>query len=195
MRQMRVLYALAALLIAAGAVSADTQWSQVAWFTASSVAHTISYGVYNSSIACSQTAIYYVEPAPIDGTETKINASTSSAGTYKCQNSTQSVIRVVNTGSVGINVSTQFNQITSGVTVKLGRNNTAWQTTCNGICNGTICILNQTCLALSTSPVWVAYNIPQNSSRSFWIWADFLNVAGTSSPTKGNLTTTAVKYA
>jgi len=194
MKQMRVFSTLAVLMVAAGMAAADTQWSQVSWFTAQTVAHSISYAVYNETDACSQTALYYVEPSPINGVQTKINASTDSTGALKCQNISQGAIVVTNTGSVGINVSAEFNQITTGVTMKIAINDTGWQASCAGVCNKTECNLNATCLALSTSPVWIRYDLAQNASQEYWLWADFNGVAGTTSPTKGNMTTTAVKY-
>lgn len=190
----RAWLALAVFLFASvGMVSADSQWSQVSWYTAESVAHSISYGIYNSSLACSQTAIYYVEPAPIDGDETKINASTDSTGDYVCQNTTQGVIVVSNDGSVAINLTAAFNQITTGVTMKIGTHNDAWQLSCDGVCNSTVCDLSTSCIRLNTSAIQIDYNLLQNATEEFWLWADFNNVAGTVSPTKGNMTTTAVK--
>jgi len=172
--------------------AADSQWSQVSWFTAESVAHSISYGVYNATEACSQTALYYVEPAPIDGDETKLNASTDSTGAYLCQNTTQGAIVVSNDGSVGINLTAAFNQITSGVTMKIGTDTDAWQSACTGVCNATECDLSSACLELNTSDILIGYDIAQNETQEYWIWADFTQVAGTAAPTKGNMTTTAV---
>lgn len=181
------------MLMSASMVAADSQWSQVSWFTAESVAHSISYGVYNSTIACSQTAIYYVEPAPIDGDETKINASTDSTGSYGCQNTTQGVVVVSNDGSVEINVTAAFDQITSGVEMKIATANAGWQSACTGVCNVTECDLDAACIGLNTSAVLIDYGLAQNTTEEFWLWADFNSVAGTVSPTKGNMTTTAVK--
>ena len=194
MKQMRVLYALAVLMVAAGAAAADTQWSQISWFTAETVAHSISYGVYNETYACSQTALYYVEKPPINGIAVKLNASTDQAATYYCQNTTQGAIKINNDGSVGINVSAQFNQITTGVRVKAATANNGWESACSGTCGAGGCDLSAACIQLSTSPAQVAYNLAQNSSQEYWLWADFKGVAGTVSPTKGNMTTTAVKY-
>jgi len=194
MKLIRALFALVVtMLVSASMVSADSQWSQVSWFTAESVAHSISYGIYNSSVACSQTALYYVETAPIDGVETKINASTDSTGSYFCQNITQGAFVVSNDGSVGINLTAVFNQITSGVDVKIGTANGAWQSACTGVCNTTECDLGAACIELNTSAILVDYNLAQNSTEEFWLWSDFNGVAGTVSPTKGNITTTAVK--
>jgi hypothetical protein len=194
MNQMRILFALIVVAIVAGSASADTQWSQVSWFVAESVAHTISYGVYNTSLACTQTALYYVEPAPVTGTRSKLNASTDQSGLYKCQNSTQGVLKIYNTGSVGINLTASFNQITSGVRMKIATSDNGWQILCNGVCDAGSCNLTSSCIRILTSPSQIAYNMAQNTSKEYWMWADFKSVAGTVNPTKGNLTTTAVKY-
>lgn len=191
---MRVFLTLAVLMAASGLAAADAQWSQVSWFTAQTVAHSVSYGVYNTTLACSQTALYYVEPSPINGIQNKINASTDSTGVYLCQNTTQGAIRITNTGSVAINVSAQFNQITTGVTPKIATANAGWQSACSGICNKTVCNLAAACLTLTTGSVPINYDLAQNVSQTYWLWADFNGVAGTTSPTKGNMTTTAVKY-
>jgi hypothetical protein len=192
---MRILFTLAVLMVAAGAAAADTQWSQVSWFTGVSVAHHIEYGVYNSSLACSQNALYYVEPTPIDGSEQKINASTDSTGNYKCQDASKGAIKVVNDGSVGLNVTAAFNQVTSGVAMKVATANAGYESACSGTCTAGGCDLSAKCLAVATSNVQIAYNLPQNASKEYWMWADFAGVAGTAQPTKGNLTTTGVQYA
>jgi len=194
MKQLRYLATLAVLMVAVGSAAADTQWSQVSWYTAVSVAHSISYGVYNTTLACSQTALYYVEPSPINGIATKLNASTDQTGVYPCQNATQGAIRISNDGSVGINVTADFNQVTSGVRMKIAKGEGGWQTACDGVCNATSCALTADCVQITTSPVQVAYNLPQNSSQEYWLYADFKGVAGTSAPTKGNLSTSAVQY-
>jgi hypothetical protein len=190
----KALMALFVLTVVSVGAAADSQWSQVSWFTAESVAHSISYGVYNASLACSQTALYYVEPAPIDGDETKLNATTDSTGSYLCQNDSQGAIVVNNDGSVGINVTAAFNQITSGVSMKIATANAGWEGTCSGTCDAGSCDLSANCLALSTGDVQIAYNLAQNASQEYYLWADFNNVVGTVAPTKGNMTTTAVKY-
>jgi hypothetical protein len=187
--------ALVVLLAAIGSASADTKWSQVSWYTAISVAHSIVYGIYNASIACSQTALYYVEPAPINGIEQKINATTDQTGAYSCQNDTQGAIKIVNDGSVGINVTAEFSQITTGVRPKIGGTDAAWEQACSGTCTTGDCALSANCIMLTTLPQQVAYNIAQNDSKEYWLWADFVGVAGTTSPTKGNMTTNATRYA
>lgn len=195
MKQLRYLATLAVLIAAVGAASADsTQWSQVSWYTAVSVAHSISYGVYNTTLACSQTALYYVEPAPINGIAYKLNASTDQTGAYMCQNSTQGAIKINNDGSVGINVSASFDQITSGVRMKIAKGQDGYQAACTGVCNATSCDLTSDCVQLTTGSAQVAYNLPQNSSQEYWLYADFKGVAGTAAPTKGNMTTSAVQY-
>ena len=181
------------MIATAGMAAADSQWSQVSWFTAESVAHTISYGVYNSTLACSQTALYYVEPVPIDGDETKMNASTDSTGSYLCQNGSQGAFVISNDGSVGVNITAAFNQITSGVDMKVGTDDAAWQQTCDGFCNATACDLSAACVDVALVDAQIAYNLNQNSTQEYWLWADFTQVSGTVAPTKGNLTTTAVK--
>lgn len=172
----------------------DYQWSTISWFVAETVAHSVAYGIYNNTLACSQTALYYVEPSPQNGFVKKLNASTDQTGTYGCQNSTQGVLRITNTGTVGINISAQFNQVTSGVTMKVATANVGWQSSCAGICNKTVCNLAAACLKLNTTSVSIKFNLAQNASQAYWMWADFNGVAGTVSPTKGNMTTTAVKY-
>jgi len=189
----KAIMAMAVMMIAtAGMAAADSQWSQVSWFTAESVAHTISYGVYNSTLACSQTALYYVEPIPINGDETKINASTDDSGAYLCQNSSQGAFVISNDGSVGVNVTAAFDQITSGVEMKVGTADAAWQATCDGYCNVTACDLSAACIDVALTDVQIAYNLVQNDTQEYWMWADFTQVAGTVAPTKGNMTTTAV---
>ena len=172
----------------------DYQWSTVSWFVAETVAHSVAYGVYDTEYACSQTAQFYVEPAVVNGFVKKLNASTDQTGTYKCQNSTQGIIRITNTGTVGINISAQFDQVTSGVTMKVAMNDSGWQNSCNGVCNKTTCNLQIKCLVVNTTAVGIRYDLAQNATQEYWIWADFRGVAGTVSPTKGNMTTTAVKY-
>jgi len=174
-------------------VAGAEQWSQISWFTAESVAHSVSYGVYNASLSCSQTSLYFVEPIPIDGDETKINASTDNTGAYFCQNTTQGALIVTNDGSVGINVTAEFGQITSGVTPKVSYNGSSWESVCSGSCD-TGCNLTVACLELNLSAQTIIYNLVQNSSQELWLWSDFNNVAGTLGATKGNLTTNAVKY-
>ena len=193
MKQANVMFVLTALMVAAGAAAADSQWSQVSWFVAETVAHTVSYGIYNSSVACSQTALYYVEPAPINGVATKLNASTDQTGVYKCQNQTQGAIKITNTGSVGINVTSAFNQITSGVTMKIAKGPNGYQSACSGTCTGAGCALTADCVQVTTGNAQIAYDLAQNTSQEYWLYADFNGVAGTTSPTKGNMTTTAVK--
>jgi hypothetical protein len=196
MQMRRILMALVVLMASVGAASADTQWAEVSWFTAQSVAHSIHYAIYNATIACSQTALYYVEPPPINGIAKKLNASTDQTGQYKCQNVTQGAIKIYNDGSVGINVTAKFNQITTGVRPKLGGSDAAWQQVCSGTCTTGDCTLSNTCLLLSTvGDTQIAYNIPQNSSQEYWLWADFVGVAGTTAPTKGNMTTNATMSA
>jgi len=190
----KLLMVLTVMLAGIGAAAADTQWAQVSWFTAESVAHSIHYGIYNATLACSQTALYYVEPSPINGIANRINASTDQTGQYKCQNSTQGAIAIYNDGSVGLNISAKFNQITTGVRPKIGRTNNAWQTVCSGTCTTADCALAANCILLSTGDHQIAYNLAQNSSEQFWLWADFKGVAGTAAPTKGNMTTNATKY-
>jgi len=170
-----------------------SHWSQVSWFTAESIAHTLSYGIYNSSLSCSQTAMYYVEPVPIDGVVSKLNASTDSSGTYLCQNSSQGVLSITNDGSVGVNISAALSQVTSGVSPKIGYSDGAWESSCSGVCNST-CDLSSSCVLINTSSITIVYNLDQNSSQEVWMWADFNGVEGTEAPTKGNLTTNAVKY-
>jgi len=172
-------------------VESSIEWGQVYWYSAETVAHSIQYGIYNSSLACSQTSLFYVEPAPIDGSEDKINASIDQSGSYKCQNATQGAFIISNDGSVGINVSIVFNQITSGVSPKIATSNDGWVDTCSGTCTGAGCDLSADCIELSTSYQQVVYNLAQNASQEMWLWADFDGVAGTSSPTLGNLTTNA----
>jgi hypothetical protein len=172
----------------------DSRWSQVYWWTAESIAHSLSYGIYNSSVACDQMHMFYVESEPIDGMEQKINVSSDATGHYPCQNTTQGAFTIHNDGSVGINVSLGFNQITSGVGMKLAHTNDGWQSNCSGTCSGRTCNLSVECLHLTTSDLQIAYNIQQNGSNQYWMWADFNGVANTFSPTKGNMTTNATKY-
>jgi hypothetical protein len=172
----------------------DYQWSTVSWFVAETVAHSVAYGVYDTEYACSQTALYYVEPVVVNGFAKKLNASTDQTGVYNCQNTTQGVIRITNTGTVGINISAQFNQVTSGVTMKIATANAGWQNSCAGICNKTVCNLAAACLKVNTTSVGIKFNLAQNATQEYWMWADFKGVMGTVSPTKGNMTTTAVKY-
>jgi hypothetical protein len=193
MKISRALVAMVVLLAAAGSAAADTKWSQISWYTAVSVAHSVVYGIYNSTVACSQTALYYVEPPPINGVEQKINATTDQTGLYPCQNSTQGAFKIQNDGSVGINVSATFNQITTGVRPKIAGADAAWEAACAGTCTSGDCALSSACILLNTGYQQVAYNIPQNSSKEYWLWADFVGVAGTAAPTKGNLTTNATQ--
>jgi hypothetical protein len=193
MKYGRALMALVVLLATVGPVAADTKWSQISWYTAISVAHSIVYGIYNNTVACSQTALYYVETPPINGIENKINATTDQTGQFPCQNASQGAFKIQNDGSVGLNVSATFNQITTGVRPKIGGANAAWETTCSGTCTSADCALSANCIMLNTNFQQVAYNIPQNSSKEYWLWADFKGVAGTAAPTKGNLTTNATK--
>ena len=195
MNMRKLMMAMVIMIAGVGAAAADTQWSQVSWYTAVSVAHSITYAVYNSTLACSQTAMYYVEPPPINGKQTKINASTDQTGVYKCQNGTQGVIKVNNDGSVGINVTAVFNQVTTGVRPKISGTNAGWEATCSGTCTTGDCALASTCEVLGTGPVQIAYDLPMNSSKEYWLWADFNGVAGTAAPTKGNMTTNATKAA
>jgi hypothetical protein len=189
----KILMALAVMAVMVGAAAADTQWSQISWFVAESVAHSITYGVYDTTHGCSQTAMYYVEDPPINGVEMKINASSDQTGAYKCQNDTQGVIKINNDGSVGINVSATFSQVTAGVRPKIASSDAGWETTCSGTCTGAGCDLSANCILLNTSYQQVIYNLPQNASKEMWLWADFKGVAGTVSPTKGNMTTEAAK--
>lgn len=193
MKLSKTLVAMVVLLAAVGSAAADTKWSQVSWYTAVSVAHSIVYGIYNSTVACTQTALYYVEPAPINGDAQKLNATTDLTGAYPCQNSTQGAFKIQNDGTVGINVSATFGQITTGVSPKIGGADAAWESACSGTCTSGDCALSSACILLSTGPEQVAYNVPQNSSKEYWLWADFSGVAGTAAPTSGNLTTNATQ--
>jgi len=194
MKIQRALLALVVLIAAAGSAAADAKWSQVSWYVAYSVAHSITYGIYNSTLACSQTALYYVEPSPINGVQTKINTSTDQTGAYFCQNDTQGALTVHNDGSVGLNISAEFNQITTGVRPKIAMTDAGWESACSATCNVSACDLTTKCVMLNTTAQLVRYNLEQNSSQQYWLWADFNGVAGTSVPTKGNLTTSAVRY-
>lgn len=168
------------------------QWGQVYWWTAEVIAHSLTYGVVNSTLACDYLNMYYVEPAPINGIEQKLNASADIFGNT-CQNSTQGAFTINNDGTVGINISAKFNQITSGVKMKIGRTTDAWRQNCTATCDSISCGLTVDCIRLTTSDSQIAYNIPQNGSKQYWLWADFNGVAGTFAPTKGNLTTNATK--
>lgn len=174
-------------------VASSSAWSQVFWYTAENVAHSIMYGVYNESVVCTQTSMFYVEDSPINGIEDKINATTDSSGQYPCQNTTQGVITVSNDGSVGVNITMVFNQITSGVRPKVGYSNDGWKGDCTGVCNSTLCDLTSDCIQLDTGGKQIIYNLGQNSTRNVWLWADFKGVGGTDVATKGNLTTNATK--
>jgi hypothetical protein len=171
---------------------AISHWTQVSWFTAETVAHSISYGVYNSTVSCSQSAIYFVEPYPVEGDEEKINASSDSTGFYPCQNTSQGVMTVSNDGSIDLNILALFNQITAGITPKVAYSNDGWESSCSGICNVTECNLTAKCVVLNTSSQLIVYGLPKSDNRELWLWADFNNVAGTAAPTRGNLTTEAV---
>ena len=166
-------------------------WSQVYWWTAEVVAHSLSYGIYNASIACDQTHLFYVDG--VTGSLKKINASSDRTGVYKCQNSTQGAFVLQNDGSVPINVSASFDQVTSGVIMKLGNSNSGWQLVCSGTCGSGGCDLSTSCIVVNVSSVLISHALPQNVSKEYWMWADFNHVAGTIDPTKGNMTTDAVK--
>ena len=163
--------------------------SQVYWYVAETVAHSIRYGIYNSSIACDQTHLFYVNG--VAGIDNKVNTSTDKYGVFKCQNSTQGAITVVNDGSVSLSINSSFSNMPSGVTMKFGHDNNAWQSSCDGYCNNTGCDLSSKCLMVNISSVRIAYSIPQNGSKEYWMWADFNKVAGTVDPIKGNMTTVA----
>jgi hypothetical protein len=166
---------------------------QVYWWTAYVVSHSLTYGIYNNSVACDQLNLYYVEPPPINGVANKLNASTDISGNYKCQNSTQGAFTVHNDGSVGLNISARFDVITSGVRMKTANSDNGWQIACNGVCTSS-CNLTAACVQVTTVDSQIAYNIPQNGSKQFWLWADFNGVVGSYSPTKGNMTTNATRY-
>ena len=174
------------------APQSDTKNSMVFWYVAYSVAHSISYGAFNSSAACDQMNQFYVDG--VTGTISKVNASTDKTGAYHCQNTTQGVMIVHNDGTVGLNISASFSYVTPGITMKLGHSNVGWQSACSGTCGGLGCDLSSSCLKVNVSPVQIAYNMPQNGSKEYWLWADFKNVAGTPEPTKGNFTTNATRY-
>jgi hypothetical protein len=169
------------------------QWGQVYWWTAQVVAHSIHYGVYNTTLACTQTNLYYVEPVPINGFAKRVNASTDQTGNYKCQNTTQGAFKISNDGSVGINISAKLSNDPTGVVMKLSHANNGWQNSCAGACNAGSCNLSGSCLIINTSYRQIAYNMPANSSKEYWLWTDFVGAHGTVSPLKGNLTTNATK--
>jgi len=169
----------------------STDWAEVYWWSGETIAHTLHYGIYNSSIACDQTHLFYVDG--INGTQKKISAATDKTGVYKCQNSSQGAFSISNDGSVSIDVNASFNQVTSGVTMKFGHSNSAWQASCNGSCNQSSCNLASSCLTVNVTRVRISYSLPINTSKEYWMWADFYKVAGTKEPTKGNMTTIATK--
>jgi hypothetical protein len=168
------------------------RWSEVYWWSAEVVAHSLTYGVVNSTLACDYLNLYYVETPPLNGIEKKINASADVFG-HNCQNATQGAFTIHNDGTVGIDVSAKFDHITSGVTMKTGHSSNGWKPLCNGSCDGISCNLISNCLRVNVSSVKIAYNMPQNTSKQYWLWADFNGVAGTFAPTKGNMTTNATK--
>ena len=172
-------------------VAADQTWSQVFWYTAASVAHTIRYAIYNTSVACDQTHLFYVDG--ITGSMKKINASSDKTGVYHCQNDTQGAFTIENSGSVPKAINASFDQVTAGVTMKIGNADGGWQGACTGVCNVTACDFTSDCVMVNVTSVQIAYSIPQNGSQEYWMWADFNKVAGTVEPTKGNMTTDAVQ--
>ena len=176
-----------------GGPGSSSTWSQIYWYTAENVAHSIQYGIYNTSIGCAQTAMFFIEPPPIDGRAKKLNASTDQTGYYKCQNDTQGVFKISNDGTVGINITMMFNRITNGVRPKMGYSTGGWKSSCTGFCNSSSCDLSSDCMQLNITSQQVIYNLPQNSSKEIWLWADFNGVSGAQGVTKGNLTTTAIK--
>jgi hypothetical protein len=171
----------------------STTWSQVFWFTAENVAHSILYGIYNTTYGCDQTHMFYVEPAPINGIAYKLNATSDQTGQYACQNDTQGAFKVVNDGSVGLNITMVFSQVTPGVRPKVGYSNGGWKDVCTGTCDSALCDLTSDCVLLNTGPKQIIYNLLQNSTKEIWMWADFKGVGGALAATKGNLTSEATK--
>jgi hypothetical protein len=135
--------------------------------------------------------LFYVDG--VTGSLRKINASSDRTGVYKCQNSTQGAFVLQNDGSVSINVTASFDQVTSGVTMKLGNSNGGWQSVCSGTCGSGGCDLSASCIVVNVSSVLISHALSQNASKEYWMWADFNHVAGTVEPTKGNMTTDAIK--
>jgi hypothetical protein len=175
--------------------SSSSTWSQIFWYTAENVAHSISYGIYNTTIGCSQLIQYYIEPTPINGVEQKVNASADIDGTEFCQNATQGVMVISNDGSVGINLSAKFSEVPNGIRVKVSRANSGWKDTCADVCDSSNCTLLNDCMWLnSTHYKQISYNLLWNTTAEFWMWADFKGVVGALAPSKGNLTTNATKY-
>jgi hypothetical protein len=129
----------------------------------------------------------------INGTERRIDASTDKTGQHKCQNATQGAIAISNDGSVSIDINASFSQVTPGVTMKMGHDTNAWQLSCNGSCGPSSCDLSNRCLVVNITQVRILYSLPINTSKEYWMWADFKKVTGTKEPTKGNLTTVATK--
>ena len=75
----------------------------------------------------------------------------------------------------------------------MGYSTGGWKSSCTGFCNSSSCDLSSDCMQLNITSQQVIYNLPQNSSKEIWLWADFNGVSGAQGVTKGNLTTTAIK--
>lgn len=116
-------------LIGISAVLADTEETTVTFVIPTSIDHSVAYGA-----SCSSSLFYFVETdATKDGTQGGLNVTSDAAGANKCQNTTLSAMTISNVGSVNANITANFTAaLPSGITVKVGQNYTAYESSCTG---------------------------------------------------------------
>jgi hypothetical protein len=161
----KLLVAMMVMLSLVGTVLADTTSTTVTFVIPSYVAHSVSYGS-----TCDSSNFFFVESDAVkDGTQTKINVTTSSAGTTYCQNTTMAAMTLTSASSVAINVSGNFTAaLPSGITIKAAHNWSGYEA---GACTGTAA--NTTCVSVSNNNALLKGNLATpGGTQNIWWWCD-----------------------
>lgn len=160
------------LLILAIVVGADSVTTTV-WFNVPSV---ISFTVTlpgESPIASGTTMDIL-----FNSTSTTINKLNATiAHNYTNQSATVPIFNYSNTGNGNINITVDFSSaLPSGVSVKAGLNDSAWDTKCwaTNLATAT----NNTCAMVNESAnATVVGSLAVGTTKGVWLWADYSSVA------------------
>ncbi len=167
-------------LIAIGVVFADTITTPVRFLLPTSLAFTLSVPGNNSTSYSSGSTTTTLQFNATVTTGNKINASNLGGDT---QTSTSPIFNYTNTGNVYLNMTINFTAaLPSGVTVKAGWADGAWETSCTGTANNGFNFTNGTtrCANVTLATNATVANMSVNgvgSYRNVWLWADYSSVA------------------
>jgi hypothetical protein len=144
---------------------------RITGFAGTSVAFTVYIPADNatgySTAALSSTEEIIFNTTVLDST--KVNA-TAAGGAGRQQNSTNSIFRYENSGTVSLNITLAFlsSPACSGgtITVKAAWNYTNYSPSCSNV-------IESNCTNITTSAVRVANLSNTGDTRDVWLWADF----------------------